>query len=353
MTIPEVISTEAIIAASEIQDWHLSVTKPLESVVFPNMRPVPENLQEFVIGLAAEVVRMFANHTDKTASVLVCFCNLIYRTHAINGRRYALRLMRNDVPVFGKDVKMRRDISEVLMSAELKRTGGLIVISGAPGTGKSWSLASIVIARLKELGGYALSIEDPIEIEAMEGWHYGLNNKGYCEQMTAPSKKEGGYSAAIESSLRCFPAGERAMLSVGEVRDADTAAEVLRIALAGHLVFTTVHSMDHFAAIDRMIVLATHSGEPRAAAMLANTLRLSIHQRLDNGSLSATVLKSNPAIRNGIEKCEYGPLKTILESQNSLAIPKAPPTTPSGGKQSQFNQPSNNPVASNEAPAMK
>lgn len=326
MNIPEAISPETIFEATEITDWHLSLAKPIESVIFPNMRPVPEALHSFALGLAQEVERMFSSHQDRTDSLLVVFCGLIYRTHAINNKRFALRLMRNDVPILGRDVKIRRDITEFLMSPELKRTGGLVLISGAPGAGKSWSLAAIVVARLKELGGYALSIEDPIEIEAMEGWHYGANNKGYCEQMTACSK-HGGYAAAIESSLRCFPAGERAMLCVGEVRDGETAAEVLRIALAGHLVFTTVHSMDHAAALDRMTVLAAHSGEPRAAAMLASTLKLGIHQRLDNGSLSTTLLRGTQDVKTCIEKCEYGSLKTILERQNQAVAPKLPSST--------------------------
>lgn len=353
MTTPLNCSTEVILAASEITDWHLSLNKPLDSVVFPDMRTVPEILHGFAMGLAEEVKRVFNGHQDKTASLSVHFQGLIFRAHAINAKRFALRLTRNDVPILGKDVKLRRDIYDVVLSPELKRQGGLIMISGSPGAGKSWTLAAVVIARLKELGGYALSIEDPIEIEAMEGWHYGAKNKGYCEQMETPSIKDGGYATAIESSLRCFPAGERAMLCIGEVRDGKTAGEVLRIALAGHLVLITIHSMDHAAAMDRMVALAIHSGEAQAASMLAKTLRLSIHQRLDNGSLSATMLKSNQAVQSCIQKNEYGPLKTILEQQNQIIAPKAPQTSASVQQNFAARNTGNAATNDNDAPAFR
>ncbi len=323
------VDTANLIKLASFTDIHLSVKAPEKSVLFLSgvRKPVPSDLVPLIQHLSEQVTKA-AGAAPDGKSFMVDMEPVRYRAQAIReGDLYALRQSRIQAPELGKDVCLPEHINRELLSEGLRSTGGLVVINGIPGSGKTTTAQATLLKRLELHGGYCLTIEDPIEV-VVEGW---VGDKGgYCEQMDATKE---GYRKAVATSLRCFPAGERAMLFIGEIREPEPAAEMLRIALGGHLVFTTVHAESHAAACQRIIALAQDGGEPDAKLLLASSLRMSINQRLDGNRMQASILKVTDQIRGNIERGEYSQFKNEAAQQNramqlSSAGPAKTPLAP-------------------------
>lgn len=321
------LTESSMLKLSGFTDIHMNVRHPERSILFQGGRqPVSPDLAEAFAALAACVIEAAEAHAadiGDNKSFMVDLGGIRFRTTAIRpGELYAMRQSRKTPPVLGEDVKLPPHVSKELLSEDLKRSGGLVIINGIPGSGKTWSALSVILKRLELYGGYCLTIEDPPEME-IEGW---VGEKGgYCEQMDASKI---GYREAVATSLRCFPAQERAQMFIGEIREPEPAAEMLRIALGGHLVFTTVHAEDHAAACQRIVSLAQMGGEPDAKRMLANSLKLSLNQRLDGARMQSSILRSTQQIVGSIEKGEYSQFANIVMMQNQAMGLRQPDTAP-------------------------
>lgn len=267
---------------SGFTDWHINTASPSNSVLFPGPQAIPAKYGEFAQALAGAIT---AGYKPGVHSFLVEVEDLKYRVQFMREGRFAARTLPKTPPQLTK-LGFKSEYTNMLTASDLKTTGGLILVSGLTGSGKSTTAAATVVERLKTMGGYCLTVEDPPEMP-LEGFH---GQKGYCEQLDA---SEDGYQEKLASALRCFPAREQSMLLFGEVRDAASAAEMLRIAVDGHLVISTVHAKDIITALQRVIALAKQGGEPEATALLANSLKLVMHQRLDNNIPQISALKSD------------------------------------------------------------
>ncbi len=137
-----------------------------------------------------------------------------------------------------------RDLSELGFLADereqveewLERPSGLVVVTGPTGSGKTTTLYSALQA-LATPEVNIVTIEDPIEMV-----HEGLN------QIAANPKTGTSFAEALRHVLRQDPD----VIMVGEVRDAETAAQALQAALTGHLVLTTLHTGDAVGAVTRL-----------------------------------------------------------------------------------------------------
>lgn len=283
--------TQAEIAS--FTDWHVDVNNPGESVIFPGPIPVPKKFAEFVRVMTAEFL---SAHKPGRRSFRLEVGGLHYRVQMIRDGRFAARTLPGKlIPLDG--LRLPVEAMGMLMDPGLKTSGGLMLLSGLTGSGKTWTAAAAVAKRLQQYGGYCLAVEDPPEVP-IEGFH----GNGYCEQVDV---SEDGYHDRLVSAMRCFPAREQSMLFFGEVRDPASAAELLRIAVDGHLVVSTIHAKDNQAALQRLLALAQHGGEPEARALLSSSLKLCAHQsiasRMDPPLISVT--KATPAltaaVRNG------------------------------------------------------
>ena len=183
--------------------------------------------------------------------------------------------------------------------------------------------------RLARYGGHAVCIEDPPELP-LSGWH----GAGHCMQIPVngdarASDGSGSFATSLKKSLRLFPAIQGgSILMVGEVRDADTAAEVLLAATNGHLVITTFHGFQIPGALQRFEAMASDKlGEATGPALLAATLRGALFHRLsldqdktgwEAGSLSGDLLWS-PKGKDGSNT----PLGAALRARNWEAVGRA------------------------------
>jgi len=153
----------------------------------------------------------------------------------------------------------------LLIKAELKRSAGLILISGTTGSGKTTTLYTMLNA-LSELKIY--TIEDPIE-----------SYFPHLIQLQVNERQDLSFDSALKQVLRHDPN----IIVIGEIRDEGEAKAALRCALTGHLVISTIHSNSAMKTIDRLINLGLAKDE------ILSVLNLVIHQSLNSNGKSRSM----------------------------------------------------------------
>ena len=145
---------------------------------------------------------------------------------------------------------------------------GLVLVTGVTGSGKSTTLAAIVDRINSTRAEHIITIEDPIEF-------LHRDKKGFVNQreveVDTPS-----FASALRASLRQDPD----VILVGEMRDLETIGTALHAAETGHLVFSTLHTLDAVETINRIISVFPPPEQKQIRLQLAATLRAVISQRL-------------------------------------------------------------------------
>lgn len=301
--------------ASLVSDIRIDTKKVEDSVVFllPERKP-SRPLQEFFpwlssLSLEIEAVR----DIYKRMSFSIELEGLRYRCQHMRDNVFSLRLaMGACVPL--EDLGIDQPYRNRLLSKELKSSGGLILVSGLPGSGKTTTLAATISDRLRLTGGYAVSIENPIEMP-IAGFH---GESGYCEQMSI-EPGECFYDKIVDS-LRCFPSGDTSILALGEIRENDAAAELLRIGIDGHLVMSTIHAKGPIEALHRLLSMASQDGESSARSLLANSLKLVVHQTMINNKPHLTALDVTDKVRATILNGNLDGLKDDVKATQVKAM---------------------------------
>ena len=145
---------------------------------------------------------------------------------------------------------------------------GLVLVTGITGSGKSTTLAAMVDRINSTRPEHIITIEDPIEFLHRD--KVGFVNQREVDVDT-PS-----FGAALRSSLRQDPD----VILVGEMRDLDTIATALHAAETGHMVFSTLHTLDAVETINRIISVFPPPEQKQIRIQLAATLRAVVSQRL-------------------------------------------------------------------------
>jgi Tfp pilus assembly pilus retraction ATPase PilT len=169
-----------------------------------------------------------------------------------DGHDITLRALPDHVPSLA-DLRMSNAWRELINHPDLV-SGGLLLFVATNGQGKTTSCAASVATRLETWSGVAFTCEDPPELPMSRTF-----GRGICVQRpvtTADPLNPGqGYAAALIKTLRQFPAitGGGTILMVGEIRDAETAAETVKAASNGHLVVATMHARSVQDAVRRLV----------------------------------------------------------------------------------------------------
>lgn len=217
----------------------------------------------------------------------------IERTVALEGEQFCARRMPTEIPNLEK---LGLPIGVYRQLVSLAPRSGLILFAGATGTGKSTSIAALLKKYLQTEGGYAFTIEDPIEMPLDGVYQTVHGDLGLCKQTTPP---DGRWDEGIKSALRSKPR----YIYLGEIRSAEAAVELLRAATSGHLVFSTIHSNNVSDAINAVVKYAASGGisEDMSFELMANGLLACIHQNLVGSPkhLVTETLFANPDMNAG------------------------------------------------------
>lgn len=290
-----------------VKDWRVNLVDPALSVVFPGQRPVEGPLREHAEQLA-QLVRHHLGLYPQAESFTLEHAGCRYRFQRIRDRLFGARVVQEQ-PRRVDQLGFRPAIADALLSEDLRKRGGLVVIFGGSGAGKTTTMAATVLSRLEKWGGYCLCVEDPPEYR-LEGFH---GSAGYCEQVDATER---GYERVLQDAMRCFPSGQRSLLMMGEIRSATAAYQLVQIALNGHLVLTTMHAKDIVSGLVRLISLAGQAGEGDIRAMLAESLVLALHQHMEQDTLQTQMLKFNQASSSLVQNGSLHLLHNEIALQN-------------------------------------
>ena len=213
----------------------------------------------------------------------------------------ALRILTYDVP---KPETLGLPPA-VVNFTNLKR--GLVLVTGATGSGKSTTLASLIDIIAERDAKNIITLEDPIE--------YLHTNKRAIVRQREVGDDTKSYADALRAALRQDPD----VILVGEMRDLETISTAITAAETGHLVFSTLHTNNTSEAIDRMIDVFPPHQQQQIRVQLSTVLEGVVAQQLlpkiDGGRIAAfEVLIANSAIRNLIREGKAFQIPSILQT---------------------------------------
>jgi twitching motility protein PilT len=205
------------------------------------------------------------------------------------------------------ELKLPPVVAEV---ATLKN--GIVLVTGPTGSGKSSTLAAIIDLINETRAEHILTIEDPIEF-------LHLHKKGTVHQRELHSDTP-TFALALRAALRQAPK----VILVGEMRDRETIEIALTAAETGHLVFSTLHTIDASKTVERIIGTFEASDQQAVRSRLASSFRYFMSQRLvpKNGGGRVAVLeilKSTMRTREYIERGESEG-KSLLDAMRDGSI---------------------------------
>lgn len=212
-----------------------------------------------------------------------------------------MRVIPTDIPTL-KSLALPEQLAEI---ADLRN--GLVLMTGPTGSGKSSTQAAIIDIINEKKHYHVVTIEDPIE------YLHSHKNSTINQREVGHDTKD--FPSALRATLRQAPK----VILIGEMRDFETTEIALEAAETGHLVLSTLHTIDASKTVDRIIGLYPKNDEPVIRTRLAQTFRYIISQRLipradGRGRIAVVeILRSSPRTREYIEAGE-GDGKSLLDA---------------------------------------
>jgi twitching motility protein PilT len=198
-----------------------------------------------------------------------------------------LRQLESKVPTI-RDMKLPESFFDVA-----KELNGIIIFTGATGTGKTTSLAAILEDINEKRAVHVVTLEDPIE--------YQHPHKKATFNQRELGRDYDSFANGLRAALRQAPK----VILVGEMRDRETVEIGLTAAETGHLVLSTLHTVDAGQAINRMLGMFTNEEEKQIRIRMADTVRWIVSQRLlpriGGGRVAAfEILRTNIRVKEAI-----------------------------------------------------
>jgi twitching motility protein PilT len=234
-----------------------------------------------------------------------------YRLHAyttMGGVRLAFRFLAAGIP----------DLDSLALPAIVAtfaaRTNGLIVFTGPTGSGKTTALAALLDRLNRTAERVVVTIEDPVEYV-----HTPLRSViAHCEI--------GSDAADYASALHGFMRADPDVILVGEMRDRATMESVLSAAETGHLVLSTLHTIDAAQTVDRIIDAFSSEGQSQVRTQLASTLLAIVSLRLvprkggDGRVAASEILIGTDAVRAMIREGKTHQLRNAITTGRAAGM---------------------------------
>jgi twitching motility protein PilT len=199
--------------------------------------------------------------------------DLAYSVPGLGRFRCNIFQQRGTVGLVLRVIPMRiRTIDELGLPPVMKSIAveerGLVLVTGTTGSGKSTTLAALIDHINRERSAHVMTVEDPIEFLHRD--HRSMINQ---REVSVDTRS---FAQALRSALRQDPD----VILVGEMRDFETIETGLLAAETGHLVFSTLHTLDATETINRIIAVFPPHQQKQVRLQLASVLKAVISQRL-------------------------------------------------------------------------
>src|SRR5882672_3309447 len=261
-----------IAVESGASDLHLKVGS------FPMMRvrgtltPAGEEKRldhEDVVAMSAAVISTVQRQKFKETQEV----DLAYSVPGLGRFRVNIFQQRGTVGLVLRVIPMTiRTVEELglpkVMKAIALEERGLVLVTGTTGSGKSTTLAALIDHINKERAAHVMTVEDPIEFLHRD--HRSMINQ---REVAVDTRS---FAQALRSALRQDPD----VILVGEMRDFETIETGLTAAETGHLVFSTLHTLDATETINRIISVFPPHQQKQVRLQLASVLKAVVSQRL-------------------------------------------------------------------------
>jgi twitching motility protein PilT len=236
----------------QLQQWEPLVGEDTERVVREMLAPHPEKLAEFQADNEVD----FSYAVEGLAR---------FRVNAFR-QRGSVSVVARVIPFAVRTVVELGLPGVISELADEER--GLILLTGTTGSGKSTTLAAIIDHINETKSRHIVTIEDPIEY-----LHHDRNS-------IINQREVGMDTASFGRAMRRVLRQDPDVILIGEMRDEETVRTALSAAETGHLVLSTVHTLDAPESVNRIIDFFPLHEQNQARAMLAGTLRGVVSQRL-------------------------------------------------------------------------
>jgi len=296
--LPPVIE-QMLKAAEGISDLNFSVGQAPQVEVNGQLRPVqPSGLQKLT-PYQTEIIAMTLMHGNPDAAQRLAHTGSADLSYSLPSRTrfrvnvfqqrgtysIVMRVIPTEIPTL-ELLSLPKQLADI---AELRN--GIVLVTGPTGSGKSTTLAAVINLINQQQHYHIVTIEDPIEF-----LHAHKNSTINQREIGSDAKD---FPSALRAALRQAPK----VILIGEMRDYETTEIALEAAETGHLVLSTLHTIDASKTVDRIIGLYPKNEEQVIRTRLAQTFRYIVSQRLipradGRGRIAAVeVLKSTPRTR--------------------------------------------------------
>ncbi|MCA9285004.1 MAG: type IV pilus twitching motility protein PilT [Phycisphaerales bacterium] len=302
---------------TDASDIHLVSGQPpmmrVHTVITPMDYPVltPEFMTKTLESITNETQRrMFGENMDLDFS---------FEVPGLQRYRINAHLQRGEIGMALRAIKTKvPPLSQLNLPDVITRLTylprGLVLVTGDTGSGKSTTLAAMIQAMNERYRKHIITLEDPTE-------YTFTSNRCLIEQRELGADMP-SFASALKHALRQDPD----IVLVGEMRDLETTALAITAAETGHLVLSTLHTVNASQTVERIVDMYPANQQNQIRSMLSNTLQAVISQtlfsRIDKPGMvpAIEVMLCTPAIRNIIRESRTFEIPNVIDTNRSLGM---------------------------------
>ncbi|MCC6284373.1 MAG: type IV pilus twitching motility protein PilT [Phycisphaerales bacterium] len=277
---------------------------------------------DFPVIKGEDAMRMFeqmANPDVRNAFEKHKDADFSYEVHGLARYRVNAHMQRNTVGMAMRMIKTKVPPLGVLNLPEVIARltylpRGLVLVTGDTGSGKSTSLAAMIQAINERYAKHIITLEDPVEYK-------------FTSQQCLIEQRELGqdmptFASGLKHALRQDPD----IILVGEMRDLETAALAISAAETGHLVLSTLHTVNASQTVERIVDMYPAGQQNQIRSMLAGTLQAVVSQTLfarqDRPGMvpAVEILLCTPAVRNLIRENRTHEIPNVIETNRAIGM---------------------------------